>query len=189
MYCIQFLILYEVSVITSVAKEVIFRNFRGISLKFIFKRGQSLCWFTSAGRLFHSRIVEGRNESKYSLEFGITFLQNRTEPSKARPPSTPNVVICSFFFFFFFFFFVVVVVVFLFCFFLFFFFFFFFFVCFFFFFLSGQKKKKKKSRITHMTWQYWFLCHVTHYHNCCAPQEWYVLESHVSITYANEHIF
>ena len=43
MYCIQFLILYEVSVITSVAKEVIFRNFRGISLKFIFKRGQSLC--------------------------------------------------------------------------------------------------------------------------------------------------
>ena len=36
-------------------------------------------------------------------------------------------------------------------------------------FLPGQK-----SRITH----------VTHYHTFCAPQQWYVLESHVSITYA-----
>ena len=33
---------------------------------------------------------------------------------------------------------------------------------------------KKKSRITH----------VAHYHTFCASQEWYVLESHVSITYA-----
>ena len=32
----------------------------------------------------------------------------------------------------------------------------------------------KKKRITH----------VTHYHTFCAPQEWYVLGSHVSITYA-----
>ena len=27
------------------------------------------------------------------------------------------------------------------------------------------------------------ITHVTHYHTFCAPQEWYVLESHVSITY------
>ena len=33
---------------------------------------------------------------------------------------------------------------------------------------------EQKSRITH----------VTHYHTFCPPQEWYVLESRVSITYA-----
>ena len=33
------------------------------------------------------------------------------------------------------------------------------------------------------------ITNVTHYHTFCTPQEWYVLESHVSITYANEHIF
>ena len=51
-------------------------------------------------------------------------------------------------------------------------------------FLPGQK-----IRITHVTWWYGFfggqkrrITHVTHHHTFCAPQEWYVLESHVRIT-------
>ena len=62
---------------------------------------------------------------------------------------------------------------------------FFFFFFFFFFFARAN------SCITHVTWWYAFLpgqkssiTHVTNYHTFCAPQEWYVLESHVSITYA-----
>ena len=41
----------------------------------------------------------------------------------------------------------------------------------------------QKSRITHLT-QKSSITHMIHYHTFCAPQEWYVLDSHFSITYA-----
>ena len=48
-----------------------------------------------------------------------------------------------------------------------------------------------KSKARPPIWWYGFLAqakssttHVSHYHTFCAPQEWYVLESHVSIRYA-----
>ena len=56
-------------------------------------------------------------------------------------------------------------------------------------FLPAQKKPYHPCDMCFLPTQKSRITHVTHYHTFCTPQEWHMLESHVSITYAKMNIF